>query len=126
MTEKERLDVSGQMMHRHQWPAERDRQRLGEGDPHEQRSDQTRPLGHGNRVEMRPAYPAITQGPLDHTADVAQMLTRGELRHHAAPLAMDLHLGGDDAGTDLPGRRPRLAFDCHRRGGLVAGGLDAK
>ena len=75
MTEKQRLDVAGQMVHRHQRPIEGDRQRLGERDPHEKRSHQSRPLGNGDRVEMRPINPAIAQGPLDDSADVAQVLT---------------------------------------------------
>ena len=55
--------------------------------------------------------------PLDHAADIAHVLARGQLGHDAAPLAVNRHLRGDDVGADRPRRRAGVAglFDQRPR-----------
>ena len=53
----------------------------------------------------RPATRRLVERALDDAADVANVLARGELRHDAAPLAVNRHLRGDDVRADRP--RPR-------------------
>ena len=53
---------------------------------------QPRPLGNGQRVHVRPAGARVCQRALDDATDVPDVLARRQLRHDAAPLAMDLDL----------------------------------
>ena len=50
--EKQRLDVAREVVHRHERAIERKRQRLGERHADEQRTDESGPLRHGDRVEV--------------------------------------------------------------------------
>jgi hypothetical protein len=101
MLEDERLDVPGQMMDGDDRHAPGPRQRLRERDADEKRPDETGTLRHGNQIVRRHA--GITDCPFHHAADVADMLARRQLRNDASPLAMNLHLRGDDARTHAPG-----------------------
>src|SRR5262249_53250758 len=61
-----------------------------------------------------------------HSADVADVLPRGDLGNDAAPLAMDLSLRRDDVGSHPP-RARRIAGRRDDRGaGLVTRRLDAE
>ena len=95
-------------------------------DADEQRADEARALRHRDRVDVRPATAALGQRALDDAADVADVLARRELRHDAAPLAVNLDLRGDDVRADRarPRRVAGLRDDGRRR--LVARGLDAE
>ena len=64
--------------------------------------------------------------PILHGWNVADVLTRGELRHDAAPLAMNLGLGGDDVGSHSPGMFGRALVVDERGGRLVTRCLDAE
>ena len=88
----------------------------------------------------RPAAPPPAPGPLvtamasssasvaagrrsassHHRHHLHDVVAAGQLRHHAAPAAVDLDLGGDHVGEHAP------AVLHHRGGGLVAAGLDAE
>jgi hypothetical protein len=72
------------MIDRDQWLAERKRERLGIGDADEQRPSQPRPFSHGNRVKFSPREPGLGQRRAHHRHNIAQVFSRGELRHHAA------------------------------------------
>src|SRR5262245_35690086 len=54
------------------------------------------------------------------------MLTRGELGHHAAPLAMDRDLRRHDARPDGPRTSVVARFLDDRGGGLIAGCFEAE
>src|ERR1051326_1414876 len=68
----------------------------------------------------------VVERALDDSADVADMLTRCQLRHDAAPLPMNRPLRRDDVRSDGPGPRrvAGLLDDGRRR--FVAGGFDAE
>ena len=99
--ERERLDVAGEMMHRHDRDAARPGQRLRERDADEQRPDEPGPLRHGDGADRPSIVDAgLGERRLDDAADVADVLPRRELGDDAAPLAVDGGLRGDDAGAD--------------------------
>src|SRR4029077_1292752 len=68
----------------------------------------------------------LVQRAFDDSADIAEMLSRRQLRHHTAPVTMNRHLRSDDARSDSPwpSKIPGLFDD--RRGRLVARGFDAE
>jgi hypothetical protein len=124
--EEQRFDVTGQMMHGHQRHPFRRRQRLRKRQSHEQRPHQSRSLRHGDGVHVVERHAALLERAFDDAADVADVLTRGELRHDAAPLAMNLGLGGDDVGSHSPGMFGRALVVDERGGRLVTRCLDAE
>ena len=69
---------------------------------------------------------AVGQRALDDAADVAHVLARRQLRHDAAPLAVNLHLRRDDVRSIAHGCAASAVSSTRRRGGLVAGGFDAE
>src|SRR5262249_44017984 len=73
-----------------------------------------------------PARLRVSEGALDDAADIPDVLARGQLGDHAAPLAMDRHLGGDHIGSNRPGPGPLAGFFDDGGGGFVAGGFDAE
>ena len=111
---------------RHQRHAERQRDRLRDRHADQQRADQARALGHRNRVDVLPRRARFGERALEHAADVAHVLARRQLRHDAAPLAMDRDLRGDDARSHPPRLRriAGLLDDGRRR--LVARAFDAE
>ena len=119
--EPDRLDVAGEVVHGHERFIERPRCGFRERDPDEQRPDEPRPLRHRYRVDVAPAGAAIGQRALDDPADVADVLTRRQLRHHAAPLAVNVRLRSHHVRTQMPTRGP--IFN-QRRGRFVAGGFN--
>jgi hypothetical protein len=121
--EHEGLDMAGQMVHGDERDAGCPRKRLGEGKTHEQGADQPGALGHGQCVDLDAC---LGERALDHAADVADVLSGGELGHHPSPLPVQIHLRSHDVRQHPP--RPvagaRLLDDGRSR--LVAGGLDAQ
>ena len=126
VVQDQRLDVAGEMVHGDERHVERHRHRLGRLQPDQQRADQARPLRHRDGTEIAPADAGVAQRPLEHAADVAQVLPRRELGHDPAPLAVERHLRGDDVRADAPGLVGRAGLLDDRRGGLVARALDAE
>ena len=100
--EPDRFDVAGQVIDGDQRLVERPRRRLRERHAHEQRADQAGALRHRERIDVAPRRAAVGQRALDDAADVAHVLARRQLRHHAAPFAMDVDLRGDDVRSNLP------------------------
>ena len=121
--QEERLDVAGEVVHRHERTIEGERERLGELNADEKRTDEAGTLSDGDGVErLEVGLGGIERRP-DDAADVADVLARRELGHHTAPLAMDGDLRGDDVRPD----RPRAAgLGDHGRRGFVTRGLDAE
>ena len=74
MLEKQRLDVAGEMVDGDERKAPRFSERLGEGDADEQRSDESRPLRNGDRVEARQRGTRLFERSLDDAADIAHVL----------------------------------------------------
>jgi len=122
----ERFDVAGEMMHGDERQSGCRGSSLGEGDADQQGADESRTLRHRDGPEIGPPRLPLPEGAFDDPADVANVLARRELRHDAAPLAMDRHLRGDHVRADGP-RLVRVAglFD-HGGRGFVAGGFNAE
>src|SRR5690606_19628286 len=74
----ERFDVTGEMIDRDEGLGRRPRCRLRERDADEQRTDESRPLGHGNCVELVPGGRGHVECALDRAADIAEMLPCGQ------------------------------------------------
>ena len=104
----------------HQRLAVHERDGLGHLHAHEQRAHEAGPLGHRHRVQVGVAEPRLRHGPRDHRADVLDVVSRRQLRHHAAVRRVDLGLRGDHVGEDA------AAVLHHRRRRLVAGRLDGQ
>ena len=120
----ERFDVAGEVVHGHERQVRRRGGRLGERHADEERPDQARPLRDGDRTEVAPGRSRFDQRAIDHAADVAKVLPRGELRHDPAPLGMDRDLGRDHVRAHHPGRCRVAGLFDHGGRGLVAGGFD--
>ena len=74
-------------------------QRLAGRDADEQRADQARALGDGDRLDVVQRRPGLGQRVVDHGVDELEVVARGDLRHDAA-VAVVHALGGDDVGAD--------------------------
>ena len=122
--EEQRLDVAREMVNRHERTIERERERLGERDADQQRTDEAGALRDGNRVELVQIGLRGVRAARDDAADVANVLARGELGHDTAPLAMDGHLRRDDVRSDRP--RVPSGFRDHCRRRLVARRFNAQ
>ena len=96
------------------------RQRLGITDTHQQRSRQSGPLSHGQRVDRLVGLAGLRQRLAHHGHNRPQMLARGQLRHHAAIGLVGRNLREHDVGDNL------LADAHHGGRGLVTGALDAE
>ena len=113
------VDVPLQVVDRHQRQAVDPGERLGHGDPDQQRSGQSRPLGDGDGLELRPIGNAgVAARLLEHRDHPAQMGARRDLGDDAAGRAVQGNLAGDDVGHD-----PAAVLD-DGDGGLVARRLD--
>ena len=88
----ERLDVAREVMDRHEREAGGGRRGLRKGDANEQRTHEAGALRHRDRSQVAPRGLGLLEAPLDDAADVPDVLPRRQLRHHAAPLAMNRHL----------------------------------
>ncbi len=114
------MDVPLDVIHGDQRDPTRERQRLGVGNADQQRSDQSRSFGNGDRGEIFEACRGFLEREAHRRHDGAQVLTRGKLRNHAAEAGMRRHLRGDHGGENA-----RAVFD-HGCRGLIARGFDAQ
>jgi hypothetical protein len=111
------------VVHRDERAAQRERERFRERHADQERPDQPRSLRHRNRIDVFELCPGGLERRPHDAADVADMLARRELGHHASPLAMDGRLRGHDIRADGP---DAVLFGDDRRGRFVARGLDAE
>ena len=113
--QEDRLDVPGQVMDGDDRLAESRRPRPWQ--TRRRRAASRRGPGpESPRSRRRPARSscASAERALDDAADVTHVLARGDLRHHAAPLAVDFDLRRDDVRIDPPGLR-RIARSSRPR-----------
>ena len=85
--------------------------------PHQQSADQTGPAGDGDGVYVGEGQARVSQRRFHHGPHLIHMVAAGQLRHHAAELAVDGYLGVDGVREHLP------PVSHHGGGGLVTGGL---
>ena len=109
-----------QVVDRDERDSARPRDRLGRREPDEQRADQPRPARDADPREIAELDARLVErGPQDRR-DELEVTTRGDLRHDAAEVRVELGLRRDDRRQHLPVRRD------DRGGGLVTGCLDAQ
>ena len=116
--EVERRDMALQVVDRHERQAPPPRERFRSGQPDEQRADQPRSLRDGNVVD--PLEAGLAERLPDDRQHELEVVPRRDLRYHAAEPRVQVRLGRDDVGADFP------VLGDHRRGGLVARGLDSE
>ena len=100
----QRFDVAGEVVHGDQRQAGGRRRGLRERHADQQRADEARPLGDRDSAELGPGRARVVERAIDDAADVAEMLSRGQFRHHAAPVAVNGRLRGDDTERTAQGR----------------------
>ena len=105
MFQKDRFDVTGQMMNGDQPLVQRRGRSLRVGDTDEQGSDETRSLSDGDCINACPRGARVSEGPLSDATDVAHVLPRCDLGNNASPLTMDLDLRRNDVRINTPRMR---------------------
>jgi len=93
---------------------------FGETDSHEQAPGETRAAGDGDEVEVVTADTGTVKAQVKEVGQAFEVVSGGELGHHATELGVQVDLRVDDVGEDAP------AAGYHRDGCLVAAGLDRK
>ena len=116
----QRIEVPFQVVHGAQGPPAPQRQPLGELNPHQQRADQPRPLGDGDRVQFRQGAAGLCQCLTADRRDRFQLRPRRQLRVDAAIGRVQVHL----RGHHLRAHPAAIRDDRGRR--LVAGSFDAE
>ena len=99
--EKNGVDMPFQMIDRHQWLAQRFRQRLAISDSHEKGADKAWPLRHADGVNFFQLQACLRKRFAHHRHNLPQMLARSQFRDHAAIFPVYVDLRGHDAGQNL-------------------------
>jgi hypothetical protein len=76
-------------------------------------------LRHTDRIDISEIEAGLKKRLANHGNDLAQVFAGGEFGDYAAVWAVDVDLGGYDAGEDF------AAVGDYGCGGFVAGGFDA-
>jgi len=95
-------------------------QAFGEADSDQQAAGKARPAGDGDEVEVVTADAGTLKAQVEEVRQAFEVVSGGELGHHATELGVQVDLRVDDVGEDAP------AAGYHRDGCLVAAGLDRK
>ncbi len=119
-----REGVALQMVHRHQRQAAGQGDRLARRKAHHHPAHQARPGGGGDSVQVREARASVGHGLADDGLDDLDVGAGGDLRHHPAIGGVGLDLARHHRGQHV--WPAGLGQPDHRRGRLVAAGLDAK
>ena len=90
---------------------------FGEVHGHQEGSDETGTVSHGDGVDLLPGDPRLRQSPVRQGGDGLHMLPGGDFGDNAAVEGVDVHLGQDGVAAD---DAPVLH---HGGGGLVTGGF---
>ena len=77
-----------------------ERQALRRAQANQQRARQTRPTSRRDRVEFAGGDVRLAKRLAGDRHEVAQVLARGEFRHHAAVLLVKFYLGGNRVGEN--------------------------
>jgi len=114
------VDMALQVIHGDERLAQREGERFGIGDADQQRACEAGAFGDGDGVQVGEADSSAGDGLTHDGNDVAQVLARGQLRHHATVDGVHGHLRSDYI-------RKRLRTGAHHGGcGLVAGAFNAE
>ena len=112
-------DVALQVVDRDQRQPARGGDRLRGRDADQQRADQPRPGGRGDRVDVVEGHPGLAQGGLDHRRGQLEVMAGGDLGDDAAEAGVRGGLRGDHVRQDA-------AAVEHGGAGVIAGRLDSK
>ena len=77
------MDMAFEVVDRHQRFVEGESQRLRKRNPHQKSACQPRPRSNSDRVQVAVLKTGLGHGFPNHRCNVAKMLTRRQLRHHA-------------------------------------------
>ena len=116
--EEERGDVAVQVVDRRKRQAARPGERLRRRDADEQCADEPGALRDRDRVDVVERRPRLAERLAHDRSDELEMSPRRDLGHDAAVARVQVGLGGDDVGANLP------LLGHERRRGLVAGRLE--
>ena len=120
MLQEVRPVVTLEVVHPDEVGAGREGDGLRAGHAHQQRADETRPGGHRHRVDLAEPDARDGQRLLEQRVQRLDVRARRDLGHDPAEPLVQVHLRGDQVGTQL-----EPVFH-HRDGGLVARRLDAE
>ena len=114
------MDVSFQMVDRNQRLIQREGERLGKADAHQQSASQSRPLCDRDGIDGLIRLSRFGQRLPHHRNDGPQMLARSQLRNHSSIRPVRGDLRSDDIRENL------FARTHHGRPRLVTGALDTE
>ena len=117
--EVEGRDVAVQVVDRDERQPPRPRDRLGGGEPDEQRADQARARGDADRADVPEVGAGLPERLAHDRRDELEVAPRSDLRHHASVARVQVGLRRDDVGEDA------AVLGDERGSRLVTGGLDA-
>jgi len=118
--EKDRVDVSFEVIDGNERFAEGLRESFGISDSHQERTNETRALCHAHGVDVGEIEAGLGKCFADDWDDLAEVFARGKFRYDSAVFAMNIDLGSDDAGEDF------AAVGDDGGGGFVARRFDAE
>ena len=95
-------------------------QRGGDARAHQQRPGQPRPFGVGDALDVLQGAARFLQHLAGERQHAADMVARGQFRHHAAVFGVHRHLGMQGVGEQA------ALGVVERDAGFVAGGFDAE
>ncbi len=113
-----RVDVPLEVVHPDQGHVEGQRDGLGRGESHEERTDEPGTPRRGHGLDLAPAGVRLPEPALEQRVQALQVRPGRELRDHAPEARVDVVLAREHVRADL---QPVLH---HGHRGLVAGGLD--
>ncbi len=115
-----RQEVALEVMDADHGPVQCDAQSRGHGGSHQERAGESGPLRVGDEVDVCERTPGLGERLARKRQDAADVVARGEFRHHAPVegVQVDLRMQG-------VAEHAALAV-VERNAGLVAGGLDAE
>ncbi len=114
------MNVSLKMVHSDQRFFQREGQRFGKADAHQQGAGQSRTLRDRDGIDGRISLSGLGQCCAHHRYDGAQVLARGQFRNHSAIRLVSGDLRGNHVRQNL------LPRAHHRRARLITGGLNAE
>ena len=95
-------NMATDVVHRNQGLAHGQRCRLGKIHANQHRADKPRCIGNSYRIDILPCQIGIFQRLLRQSVNCLNMLSGGNLRHHAAVDPVQVHLRGDAVRQHLP------------------------
>jgi len=100
--EHRRIDVSPQVVHARHRTGPRSGQAFGEADAHQKAPREARTSRDGDEVEVVAADAGTLKAQVQQVRQAFEVVSSGELGHHAPELGVQVDLRVDDVGEDAP------------------------